>query len=80
MVLFALNGRLILLHADPTLPLLPILQQRLSTAEIGRRCDIKPCEDCTVYLDGVQIRACEISLAQADGRAVDTRIHRPANN
>lgn len=66
------NGRAAQLEADPTMPLLWALRDHLGLRGTKPGCLQGVCGACTVHLDGMPTRACQIPLSLAAGRAVTT--------
>jgi isoquinoline 1-oxidoreductase alpha subunit len=67
-----LNGRAITVDADPAMPLLWVLRDRLGLVGTRYGCGEGLCGACTVLCDGRPIRACQTSLAAVGGRALTT--------
>lgn len=72
MVLLTINGKLTRLEGDPAMPLLWALRDRLGLTGTKYGCGAGLCGACTVHLDGVAVRACQTTLADADGHAITT--------
>ncbi|WP_284617098.1 (2Fe-2S)-binding protein [Aquabacterium humicola] len=69
---FKLNGRAARLDADPAMPLLWALRDRLQLRGTKPGCLQGACGACTVHLDGAPARACQLPLSAVAGRAVTT--------
>ncbi|NRF70186.1 (2Fe-2S)-binding protein [Aquincola sp. S2] len=69
---FELNRRPVQLQADPQMPLLWALRDRLQLKGTKPGCLQGVCGACTVHLDGAPARACQLPLAAVAGRAVIT--------
>ncbi len=69
---FSLNGASASVQAPPAARLAHVLRDelRLTGTKVG--CDAGDCGACTVLLDGEQVCACLVSVAQAAGRVVIT--------
>jgi isoquinoline 1-oxidoreductase alpha subunit len=67
-----LNGRRRAVAADPDTPLLWVLRDHLALTGTKYGCGIGVCGACTVHLDGEAARSCQVTLAEAEGRAVTT--------
>jgi carbon-monoxide dehydrogenase small subunit len=52
--------------------LLYVLRERLGLPGSKNACEQGECGSCTVYLDGVPVRACLVAAGQAEGRRVVT--------
>jgi isoquinoline 1-oxidoreductase subunit alpha len=69
---FTLNGQLQNVADDPDTPLLWVLRDTLGLTGTKFGCGAAQCGACTVHLDGIPVRACITSLAEAEGRDVTT--------
>jgi aerobic-type carbon monoxide dehydrogenase small subunit (CoxS/CutS family) len=66
------NGGAHTLQADPRMPLLWVLRDRLGMTGTKYGCGIGVCGACTVHLDGVAARSCVTPLGAVRDRAVTT--------
>jgi isoquinoline 1-oxidoreductase alpha subunit len=66
------NGRRYQIDADPAMPLLWVLRDRLGLTGTKYGCGIGQCGACTVHQDGVAVRSCLIAIGQSTGRAYTT--------
>lgn len=57
---------------DPGMPLVFVLRDLLGLTGTKYSCLQGLCGACTVHLDGVAVRACQVPAAEAAGRAVTT--------
>ena len=57
------NGNTHDLDADPQMPLLWALRDLLGLTGTKYGCGIAQCGACTVHMDGMAVRACQIRLA-----------------
>ena len=71
-VRFRVNGREVCIAAPPLRRLSDALRDDLGLTGTKVGCEAGDCGACTVLLDGAQVCACMVALAQADGRAVQT--------
>ena len=71
-VSFELNGEPSTLDVDPFERLSEVLRIDLGMTGTKVGCDAGDCGACTVMLDGLQVCACMVSAAQADGAEVET--------
>lgn len=69
---FTLNGQFQSVADEPDTPLLWVLRDTLGLTGTKFGCGAAQCGACTVHLDGVPVRACVTSLAEAEGRGVTT--------
>ncbi|WP_411839278.1 (2Fe-2S)-binding protein [Paracoccus sp. ME4] len=61
------NGQSHDLDADPQMPLLWALRDLLGLTGTKYGCGIAQCGACTVHMDGMAVRACQITLAEVGG-------------
>ena len=66
------NGRPLTLDAEPDMPLLWALRDELGLVGTKYGCGIGACGACTVHLDGVAMRSCQIPLSRLNGEAITT--------
>lgn len=59
-------------NGDPDMPLLWFLRDELNLTGTKYGCGAGVCGACAVHLDGVAVRSCQTSVAQAAGKAVTT--------
>ena len=72
MIEFTLNGNAVSVEADPAMPILWVVREKLGLNGTKFGCGIAQCGACTVHLDGQPIRSCSTPVSQAAGRAVTT--------
>ena len=66
------NGRSVSVSVLPDTPLLWVIREQLSLTGTKFGCGLGLCRACTVHVDGVAIPSCQMSVAQAEGKAVTT--------
>lgn len=71
-ITLTVNGEKHTVEADPQMPLLWALRDRLDYTGTKFGCGVAQCGACTVHMDGHAIRSCSIMLGQADGREITT--------
>ena len=69
---FEVNGRDVAVEATPQTRLADALRDELGLKGTKVGCNAGDCGACTVLLDGAQVCACMVPLAQAEGRRVTT--------
>jgi len=67
-----INGKTFMVDADPATPLLWVIRERLQLTGTKFGCGMAQCGACTIHLDGVAVRSCQTSLAQAAGKKITT--------
>lgn len=72
MIEFKLNGETRRVDEDPTTPLLWILRDTLGLSGTKFGCGQGHCGACTVSLDGVALRACQLPLSAVQGKVITT--------
>jgi isoquinoline 1-oxidoreductase alpha subunit len=66
------NGKREQIDADPDMPILWVLRDRLGLTGTKYGCGEAHCGACTVHLDGEAVRACVTPLRRAAGRTLTT--------
>ena len=69
---FTVNGKPYEVDVEDEMPLLWVLRDELDIKGPKYGCGIAQCGACTVHIDGMAVRSCSISAAQAQGRDVTT--------
>ena len=69
---FVLNGKSATLEADPTMPLLWALREVAGLHGTKFGCGMALCGACTVHIDGVAMRSCQIQIGSLGGKRVTT--------
>jgi isoquinoline 1-oxidoreductase alpha subunit len=68
----AVNGQTHRVDADPATPLLWILREQLGLAGTKFGCGAGLCGACTVHLDGVATRSCQVPLGTVGAQHITT--------
>lgn len=71
-VSFTVNGQARVVDLPPEMPLLWVLREGLDLTGTKFGCGIASCGACTVHLDGVAVRSCQVTLAEVAGSQVVT--------
>jgi isoquinoline 1-oxidoreductase subunit alpha len=66
------NGRPQRIEADPAMPLLWVLRDRLSLPGTKYGCGVGLCGACTVHENGRAVRSCTLTISEAAGRSYTT--------
>ena len=72
MLQLKVNGRYVSVYEAPDTPLLWVLRDSLHLTGTKFGCGIGQCGACTVHLDGVAQKSCQIPAGSAVGKAVTT--------
>ncbi len=66
------NGQSMQANVDPRTPLLWVLRDTLGLTGTKYGCGIAQCGACTVMIDGVPTRSCQVPLNSVGGRKITT--------
>ena len=66
------NGKDHEVDVEDDMPLLWVLRDELGLTGTKYGCGIAQCGACTVHMDGVAVRSCQVAAATADGAEVKT--------
>ena len=66
------NGQLHDIDVEDDMPLLWVLRDELGITGVKYGCGIAQCGACTVHMDGVAVRSCQVWAADAVGADVKT--------
>lgn len=72
MARFTLNGRPVESSAAPDTPLLWVIREDLQLTGTKFGCGIGQCGACTVHLDGVAVRSCQLPVSTVEGKHILT--------
>lgn len=67
-----INGELREFGGDPDTPLLWYLRDALGLTGTKYGCGAGVCGACTIHLDGLAVRSCITTVAEADGKTITT--------
>jgi len=70
MIKLEINGAIHELDADPQMPLLWALRDKVGLTGTKYGCGIAQCGACTVYLDGEPVRACVTPISGLSGKSI----------
>ena len=62
-----LNGKVVRVDAEPDMPLLWVLREKLGLTGAKYGCGVGTCGACTVLRDGAAARSCQIPVSEATG-------------
>ena len=71
-IAFTINGKKVILDAEPRETLLQVLRERLRLTGAKRVCNRGECGGCTVLMNGRTAYACHLLAVQADGAEILT--------
>lgn len=69
---FTVNGAPRVVDVAKDMPLLWILRDELRLTGTKYGCGIAQCGACTVHLDGVAVRACQVEASELEGASITT--------
>ena len=69
---FELNGKPVTATAEPDTPLLWVIRDEIGLTGTKFGCGAALCGACTVHLDGVPTRSCQVPISTVAGRKVAT--------
>lgn len=72
MVMLVVNDTEIEFDGDPSTPLLWFIRDEVGLTGTKYGCGAGLCGACTVHMDGVAVRSCQVSVAAAEGAAITT--------
>jgi len=72
MPMLTINGKSMQAEADPATPLLWVLRDTLGMTGTKYGCGIAQCGACTVHIDGIATRSCQVPLSDATGKKIVT--------
>jgi isoquinoline 1-oxidoreductase alpha subunit len=74
MAIFQLNvnGQNREVNADPGTPILWILRDHLKLVGTKYGCGVAACGACTIHLDGVAVRSCQLPVSAVGGQKITT--------
>ena len=72
MTVLNVNGKTVQANADPRTPLLWVLRDTLGMTGTKYGCGIAQCGACTVHIDGVATRSCQVPLNSVANKKITT--------
>lgn len=72
MVMLVVNDTEIEFDGDPSTPLLWFIRDEVGLTGTKFGCGAGLCGACTIHVDGVAVRSCQVSVAAAEGAAITT--------
>lgn len=67
-----INGKVKQVNVDPQTPMLWVLRDHLDLPGTKYGCGIAQCGACTVHLDGIAVRSCQLPVSVVGKQAVTT--------
>jgi isoquinoline 1-oxidoreductase alpha subunit len=71
-ITLTINGEARSVDVDPEMPLLWVLRDELNLTGTKFGCGVSLCGACTVHVDGMAIRSCQMPVGDLEGSAVTT--------
>ena len=78
MARLTVNGQEHNVDVDPNTPLLWVLREQIGLTGTKYGCGIAQCGACTVHVDGVATRSCQMPLSAAAGKPGSSTTYRNA--
>ena len=72
MTALSINGKSYDVDVEPDTPLLWVLRDTIGLTGTKYGCGIAQCGACTVHIDGVATRSCQVPVSSLNGRQVTT--------
>ena len=72
MVALSINGKSYDVEVEPETPLLWVLRDTIGLTGTKYGCGIAQCGACTVHIDGIAMRSCQVPIGALGGRQVTT--------
>jgi isoquinoline 1-oxidoreductase subunit alpha len=72
MAVLNVNGKSVQANVDPRTPLLWVLRDTLGMTGTKYGCGIAQCGACTVHIDGVATRSCQVPVSSVSGHKIVT--------
>jgi isoquinoline 1-oxidoreductase subunit alpha len=67
-----INGKSLKVDVDPSTPILWVLRDHLNLVGTKFGCGIAQCGACTIHLDGVAIRSCQLPVSAVENSEITT--------
>lgn len=67
-----INGKNQSVDVDPNTPILWVLRDHLNLVGTKYGCGVAQCGACTIHLDGVAVRACQLPVSSAENQEITT--------
>lgn len=72
MITLTINGTAQQVDVEDDMPLLWVLRDELGMTGTKYGCGVAQCGACTVHMDGVAVRSCQVDAASASGAQITT--------
>ncbi len=66
------NGKKQTVDVDPTTPVLWVLREHLNLVGTKYGCGVAQCGACTIHLDGVAVRSCQLPVSVVENKSITT--------
>ena len=67
-----INGKTQQINVDPTTPILWVLRDHLNLVGTKFGCGISQCGACTIHLNGVAVRSCQLAISSVGNQEITT--------
>lgn len=68
----SVNGKKLTVEVDPKTPMLWVLRDHLNLVGTKYGCGVAQCGACTIHLDGVAIRSCQLPVSAVQNKEITT--------
>ena len=68
----SINGKQHQVDVDPSTPILWVLRDHLNLTGTKYGCGIAMCGACTIHVEGIAMRSCQLSIAQIGNQKITT--------
>jgi isoquinoline 1-oxidoreductase subunit alpha len=66
------NGKKQVVDVDPKTPVLWVLREHLNLVGTKYGCGVAQCGACTIHLDGVAVRSCQLPVSAVENKSITT--------
>jgi isoquinoline 1-oxidoreductase alpha subunit len=66
------NGKKQAVDVDPQTPMLWVLREHLNLVGTKYGCGIAACGACTIHLEGMAVRSCQLPVSSAENKSITT--------
>lgn len=67
-----INGKKEMVDVDPNTPILWVLREHINLVGTKYGCGVAQCGACTIHLDGVAVRSCQLPVSSVENQEITT--------